>query len=134
MDNKQADIPVWRVFVAAAERARNQGMLAEVESLYMKAVDLAHRSEPPCSKDIGGILLRLADFQIESGELEAAESTYLKAIESFENNDGGSVLLAAALSKLAETYERKGEYVQSEQAWKRVKLLLSEQLKSMLDE
>ncbi len=135
MDSKQADIPVWKVFVAAAERARQLGTEAEVEPLYAKAIALARKSLGHYSKEIGGILLRLADFYVEHKDYAAAEAAYETAVETYERNgEAGSILMAAALSKLAETYEASGNGSRAAAVRLRVKVLLARQLQSMVDD
>src|SRR5262245_54032458 len=92
MNVEQADIPVWKVFLAAAERARRQGSVSEVESLYKKAIKLADKALTEPQREIGGILLRLADFHAEQKQYEAAGATYKSAVEALEGNgSGGSI-------------------------------------------
>lgn len=135
MDSKHAEIPVWKVFVAAAERARQLGSESEVEPLYSKAITLARKSLGHYSKEIGGILLRLADFYVERNDYAAAEAAYEKAVETYERTgEAGSILMAAALSKLAETYEASGNSSRAAAVRLRVKVLLAQQLQSMVDD
>jgi tetratricopeptide (TPR) repeat protein len=135
MESEQADIPVWKVFLAAAERARQQNSVSEVESLYRKAIKLARRSLAEPQKEIGGILLRLADFQLERKDYEAAGATYKSAVEALEGDDcSGSILLVAALSRLADVYELSGDGPASEATRQRIKQMLSDQLKGMVED
>lgn len=135
MDSKQAQVPIWRVFVAAAERARQQSTWPEVEPLYQKAIEQARKTLSNPHKDVSTILLRLADFQYEQKHFVAAEATYRSAVEELEKAGlESSILLAAALSKLAEVYEGGGDSSRAEEAWERIKGLLAQQLKALLDE
>lgn len=135
METSNSNVPVWRVFAAAAHRARQEGPKSDAEVLYKKALKLARSSLGEDNPEVAAIFVQLADFYAGEKDYKGAESAYRQAVAVYEKDEGQTtVLLAATLSRLAEVYEETGDRELAEASWGRVKIILAEQLKNLVED
>ncbi|GEM_PF-3591291 len=134
MGSNRSELPVWKVFLAAARQARARAAEPDACALYRKTFELIGEAGDEQPQEAACALLHIADYFRETNDLELCVSACERALERFRRlNGSGPLWSVLTVARLAELHEQKGDVERAEQDWKQVRLMLSQQLEKLID-